>query len=327
MKLRALWFATLAFFICSSTGVAIHFANTGSANLQGSFRASWELRENAPPPTVTMLFTGDIMLGRYIKTLRSLNGGDFPFTYMPDIIEQTKSQLQTHKLDLVVGNLEGPISTSNYVNPGTAMIFNFDPEVATLLKDVGFTTLDLANNHAYDQGESGYTETLQFLEDADLDAFGHPNTPDSPYSYIEYEFEAASVGFLGLHDATVSLDMDLALEKIQEYDAEVDFLIIGVHWGPEYFTTAPQYIVDMAHQMVDAGADFIWGHHPHVVQNSEIYNDAPIYYSLGNFVFDQYWSRATQEGLVVGLKIGSKGQVTVTEIPVELVNLGEPKPL
>jgi hypothetical protein len=120
-------------------------------------------------------------------------------------------------------------------------------------------------------------------------------------------------------------------------------LIVGVHWGYEYEDIARQNIVDKAHQFVDAGADFIWGTHPHVVQNSEQYKERWIYYSLGNFVFDQYWSAATQKGLVLGLKIESTPpseptepsqvlpqeegyfQVTIQEFPVQLVNQGEPQ--
>ena len=75
--------------------------------------------------------------------------------------------------------------------------------------------------------------------------------------------------------------------------------------------------------MVDSGVDFIWGTHPHVIQNSEVYKNAPIYYSLGNFVFDQYWSEATQTGLVVGLLIEGD-EITTTEITVDIINQGEP---
>ena len=75
---------------------------------------------------------------------------------------------------------------------------------------------------------------------------------------------------------------------------------------------------------MDSGADFIWGHHPHVVQNHETYNGVPIYYSLGNFVFDQYFSDEVREGLVLGVKI-EDGQLTVVEQMVDLVDGAQPK--
>lgn len=286
---------------------------------------------------ISILLTGDIMLDRYIATLRDRALADqdssndlFPFTHMPEVIQAVKDQLGTTELDLVLGNLEGPITDSNYKNNGTAMVFNFKPSVVELLKTVGFTTFNMANNHTLDMGKTGPQQTHDYLAAAEIEAFGHPDTPNGDYSFISYEFNGIKLGFLGLNDAVIDLDTPAALEKIKEVDGQVDVLIIAVHWGTEYLTEAPDFIVEMGHQFVDAGADFIWGTHPHVVQNHELYNGKWIYYSLGNFVFDQYWSAATQEGLVLGLKIekASDGTFTLTpkEVMVDLINQGEPTP-
>jgi poly-gamma-glutamate synthesis protein (capsule biosynthesis protein) len=129
---------------------------------------------------------------------------------------------------------------------------------------------------------------------------------------------------LGLNDVITHLDLDAAVARIKELDPQVDTLIVAVHWGFEYEPTARETTASKAHQMVDAGADFIWGSHPHVIQNSETYNGVQIYYSLGNFVFDQYFSDAVREGLVLGLKI-QDGHITVVEQVVDLVNGAEPK--
>ncbi len=158
-----------------------------------------------------------------------------------------------------------------------------------------------------------------------VDVCGLPDAPGGPWRFISYDFGDTTVGFLGLADLEFNLDEDAAVAKIQALDSQVDFLIVSIHWGVEYTKTASDFIQNEAHRYVDAGADFIWGHHPHVIQNSELYNGVPIYYSLGNFVFDQYWSEDTQEGLVVGLKIQGDN-VTTVEVLVDLVNLGEPKP-
>lgn len=278
-------------------------------------------KEGSDP--VTILFTGDMMLGRYIATLRERNGGDFPFTYMPDVIAAVEAELEVEELDLVVGNLEGPI-VEDQIAYGD-MVFRFAPEIAPLLKKVGFTTVSLANNHSVNQSFAGLDETRSHLSAAGVDNFGHPNTSDGEHSFLRYEYPNLSIGFLGLNHTDFKLDLPSTLEVIKRHNEEVDFLVIGIHWGAEYLKIAPDTIQDMGHQFVDAGADMIWGHHPHVVQNSEIYNDAPIYYSLGNFVFDQYWSQPTQEGLVLGVKL-ENGEVTVKEVWVDLVNMGEPKP-
>lgn len=275
---------------------------------------------------ITMLFTGDIMLGRYIAVLKERKGGDFPFTYMPEVIDAVEAGLGTHEIDLVLGNVEGPISTSNYVNPGTAMRFNFKPEVADQLAEAGFTTVTMANNHSLDQGEERFKESKLFLTNAGINAFGHADRHDGDWSFTTEKFSNKIIGFLGLnHTVQDKLDWPVVYERIKELDKQVDFLVIAIHWGTEYAPMANEQITQWAHNMVDSGADFIWGHHPHVIQNREVYKGAPIYYSLGNFVFDQYWSQKTQEGLVVGLKL--KGdEVVTTEVIVDLVNQGEPKP-
>lgn len=286
------------------------------------YEAAWSKKEGSE--IIAMLFTGDIMLDRYVETLMNQNGGDFPFTYMPEIITTIESALDVEELDLVVGNLEGPITDSSYQNDGQAMIFNFKPSVVDLLSRAGFTTFSMANNHALDMGKDGVKKTHDYLEAAGIEAFGHPDTANGEYSFITYDFAGTTVGFLGLNDAVIRLDTDAALVKIKELDPLVDFLIIGVHWGWEYEPTARESVVAKAHAFVESGADFIWGHHPHVVQNHEVYQDVHIYYSLGNFVFDQYFSDEVREGLVVGLKI-ENGELTVVEQMVDLVNGAEPK--
>jgi len=273
-------------------------------------------------PEITMILTGDIMLGRYIATLRGRNGGNFPFTYMPEIIALAKEKLASQKIDIIAGNLEGPITdTQTYYGD---MVFRFEPEVAELLKNTGFTTLGLANNHIFNQTRAGYTTTQNYLTGVGIKSFGEPDTANGESSTAIYNFGDTSIGFLGLNDTDFNLDEAQAIQKIQELNEQVDVLIVSIHWGTEYQKIANNTIVKMAHSFVDAGADMIWGHHPHVVQNSEIYAGAPIYYSLGNFVFDQYWSEETQKGLVLALKMKNR-KIEVQEIPVDLVNLGEPK--
>lgn len=277
---------------------------------------------------ISFLFTGDVMLGRYIAVLQQKKGGDFPFTYMPELLSSAEATLND-ELDFVVGNLEGPITDSDYVNPGTAMIFNFDPDVVPdSLKKAGFTTLSMANNHTLDMGASGVEQTYSYLSQVGLQGFGHPDTPVGPYSHFTQEIEGVRITFLGLNDAVIPLDEAAALEEIRRLDADCDFLIVSVHWGPEYLETAPDSVVSLGHDFVEAGADFIHGHHPHRVQNFEEYQGVPIYYSLGNFVFDQYWSSYTQEGQVVLLQLKSTEEglkLRHEAWMVDLINQGEPK--
>lgn len=285
--------------------------------------------ERAPDTEpISFLFTGDIMLGRYIGVLRDQKGGDFPFTYMPELLASAELVLQD-ELDFVVGNLEGPITDSNYVNPGTAMIFNFDPDVVpNQLKEAGFTTLTMANNHTLDMGADGVRQTHDYLAEVGVEAYGHPDTPTGEFSTVSYEIEGKRITFLGLNDAVISLDETAAIEEVRRLDQECDFLVVSIHWGTEYLEFAPDSVVDLGHRLVEAGADFIHGHHPHRVQNYENYLGVPIYYSLGNFVFDQYWSSYTQEGQVVLLQLIPTEDGFILDHQdwmVDLVNQGEPK--
>lgn len=285
-------------------------------NLSGNSLTS-KISAKTSEPSVTILMTGDIMLGRYIATLRVRQKGEFPFTYMPEILARAGTP------DLVMGNLEGPIAAKQIA--WGDLIFRFDPEAAILLKKVGFTGFTLANNHTYNQGVAGYAETRETLTAAGLDSFGQPDTATAEWSSIIYEIKGMKIGFLGLDDIDYKIKEAETIAKIQELAAQTDFLIIAPHWGIEYKKIASSRQVDLAHKFIDAGADFIWGTHPHVVQNSEVYKDKTVYYSLGNFVFDQYWSAETQKGLVLALTL-TGGKADVLEIPVALVNQGEPKP-
>lgn len=318
-----LWSALLIFV----TGLSPVLAAPKGFFLNGNkAEEEWEAKQGEEDP-IAVLMTGDMMLGRYIATLRERNGGDFPFTYMPEVIDAVETALNVDKLDIIAGNLEGPI-VEQQVAYGD-LVFRFAPEVAPLLKKVGFTTLQLSNNHTFNQTRAGFTETVNHLHNAGVDGFGHPDTVNGEWSVLRYDFNRTSLAFLGFNDTDFKLNMEEALAKIKELDAQVDVLIVGIHWGFEYEPTARESMVNKAHQFVDAGADFIWGTHPHVIQNHEQYNGKWIYYSLGNFVFDQYWSAPTQEGLVLGLKIEDQnGTLTLTpaEIYVDLVNKGEPKP-
>ena len=116
------------------------------------------------------------------------------------------------------------------------------------------------------------------------------------------------VGLFGVNLTVPKPDLDLVLEKIIEYktDNPTNILFIFPHWGIEYENVATELQNQWAHLMIDAGADAIIGSHPHVVQNIEVYNGKPIFYSLGNFIFDQYFSEDVQKGLCLNIFIDKK---------------------
>lgn len=296
-----------------------------------------------PPQPVTIVAFGDMMLDRYVWTLMQRNGLDYPFVHVPELIEsllrdegevsstseegggdasqaQSTSQVQvsTAQPDFLFANLEGPISDSKYVNPGTAMIFNFKPMVTEMLNKYGFNLLSLANNHAYDMGETGATQTRQYLTQAGIHHFGDARAIRAESVWTTtLKDKGVTLSFIGFND-TVSdhLDYTAATELIHSLEEKSDFTIVSIHWGAEYRTQPTATQVEHAQQFVQAGADAILGHHPHVIMSKDGSpvewfegpdGKRPIYYSLGNFIFDQYFQQNVQEGLGVILEL-KKGE-------------------
>ena len=269
--------------------------------------STWAAKQRDTEP-VTIVAFGDMMLGRYVWTLMERNGHDYPFEFFPDLLETMLIPEDGTALipepDFLFANLEGPISDANYTNPGTAMMFNFKPIVVDTIKKYGFNLLTLANNHAYDMGESGVTQTRLNLTDAGIHHFGDA-AGIRPGTTWTTTVKDTTLTFFGVnHTLQDLLDFEELNEHIRAAEEEADFTIVTIHWGTEYNHEPSPNQVEQAHAMVDAGADLIIGHHPHVIQSSEIYHGTPIYYSLGNFVFDQYFQDDVQEGL--GLTITLK---------------------
>ncbi len=259
-----------------------------------------------PSPEVTMIAAGDIMIDRYVRTLMERNTPDYPF-------EKISPQGLLRSGHIIHANLEGPV-TDERPRVGD-VIFKFDPEMIDILIRHGINLVTIANNHTLDQGATGFENTKKYLTKAGLAWVGHPLNETEGHTYIT-EINGLKIGFIGFHDATIRLDVDKAIADIKSLDPLVDHLVVTIHWGPEY-VPASQRQKDLGHAFIDAGADAIVGHHPHVVQEIEWYNEKPIIYSLGNFIFDQYWSQATQKGLTIGL-IFSPNNIELYEFPISL---------
>lgn len=261
--------------------------------------------------TIKIIAFGDMMLGRHVRTLMDRNGKDYVFSGLD-------WEAMTSEYDVVHGNLEGPIK-GNGKSGGTAMNFAFNRDIAPFLKERGFTVVSIANNHALDAGWDARDETMQVLNENGVGFCGHPT--ETPYDAVYFgETEGgASYAFLCFQDVTHAVDKNGAVELIGKVGTEVDYVIVSVHWGAEYKNTANKRQVELGHAFVDAGADFVIGHHPHVVENFEIYNGVPIFYSLGNFIFDQYWAQSVQKELAIGIEMGPDAISGELSYSIELI--------
>lgn len=262
-----------------------------------------------PPDRVTFIAVGDIMMDRAVRDHMNKYGLDYPF--------QKIDRRFFQEADILLGNLEGPV-VAKKTNFGH-LTFGMSPDIIPTLKDFGFDMFALANNHGLDQGWSGHDSTKQLLSEASIGWFGHPAGELHEENILFSKVKGVRFAFIGLTDVYNKAGREQ--EAIKNIHAvlgairdKVDYIVVFPHWGPEYVKKPAARQVNFAHAFIDAGADIIIGHHPHVVQEKEFYNGKWIYYSLGNFIFDQYWSKETQKGLVIRVTFQG-GKISVEEFP------------
>lgn len=239
-----------------------------------------------------LLFAGDIMLGRFVETLGKEKGDSaFPFKEVTDFLKEHTT----------IANLEGPIPHVHEPTPINGFTFSFPGYVPEVLRKAGISAVSLANNHMFDHGVDGYTQTKLALDKGGVAHFGG-YTPTQA-DYFETKIGDKETIVYGITMIATGWDEAQAIEVTKELRLAHPgaYLIAFLHWGDEY-KTQNIYQRAFAHVLIDNGVDAIIGSHPHVVQGIELYNKKPIIYSLGNFVFDQYWSKETQDGVMVKIE-------------------------
>ncbi len=242
--------------------------------------------------TATILLGGDVMLARSVM-IESIKTGDYAYPFRK-IANLTKSA------DIFFVNLENPI-VSGCPKTDSGFKFCTDPKMIEGLLFAGVDVVTLSNNHASNYGQEGIEETKKILDQSGIKFVGFDNLETIKVGDIK-------IGFLGF-DFLTNTPKDLDFKLISESKKEVDFLVVGIHWGVEYKSEPEIYQKDLAKKIVESGADVIAGHHPHWVQKIEYLEGKPIYYSLGNLVFDQMWSEETKKGLLVKLTVNKKGKI------------------
>jgi poly-gamma-glutamate synthesis protein (capsule biosynthesis protein) len=264
-----------------------------------------------PDPVIGILFGGDMMFDRWIREKAMKRGNTFVF-------DGVRDELESH--DLVVANLEGPItdkpskSMTSVIGSHDNYIFTFDPGWARTLAQEGIGPVSLGNNHISNQGQDGVVQTRKFLDDAGVPYFGDQDADDR---ISIQDIRGTSIAFVG-YDEFSPDGKTHAFDDIARAKSLADIVILYAHWGSEYLPTRDD-VRSLAHSFVDAGCDAVIGSHPHVVQDSETYVGKTIYYSLGNFVFDQYQQADTKRGLLVSMTIDpSTKAVSFRDIPIEL---------
>lgn len=288
---------------------------------------------------VTFLAVGDIMISRGVA--RSIDrAGDplAPFKKMEEVLLST---------DFNFGNLESPIS-GNDKKVGKGLVFNMRRRDAAGLKKYNFKVLNLANNHALDQGLKGLQFTRQALAEDGFTYLGVGDNLAEAWRPKSIEVKGVKIGFVGASYASyndsgaVRNEYVARIEDEQRLESAInelkksgtDFIIATMHAGAEYQRRPGPAAIAFARKAIDAGADMVIGAHPHWVQITEEYKGKYIFYSLGNFIFDQEWSRDTKEGLALKITLTCKKTSELAEraveqielIPVIIENYSTPRP-
>ncbi|MBT4349429.1 AmmeMemoRadiSam system protein B [bacterium] len=246
---------------------------------------------------VSSLFFGDLMLDRHVGEVIDSKGIEYIFQGLA-----SEENRFFWGQDILSANLEGTVTNNgDHYLPDIIYDFAWHPDLVKKTQQYNFNHFTLANNHVTDQGQRGIEETRLNLSDLDISFSGCPDGEVGDCSFTIKEVAGKKIGLAAFSMVYHLFDQTQAQEIIANLREETDFMIVNVHWGSEYTHQFSNVQQNVGHGLIDAGADVIIGHHPHVVQGMEVYKNKAIFYSLGNFVFDQYFSLETQEGLAVGI--------------------------
>jgi poly-gamma-glutamate synthesis protein (capsule biosynthesis protein) len=280
---------------------------------------------------ISLIAVGDVSFSRAVeRAVKRANDINYPLLKIRDYFKTA---------DLVFGNLETPITKGAEI-PDFEMIFRSNPGTEQALKKAGFSILSLANNHTPNFGEKGLIDTFNYLKEAGIEYAGAGRNNIEANGSLFIEKEGIKIALLAYNDndvvpnsyeasenraGTAFMRTDKMIEAVKEAKKEANFVIVSMHSGIEYVNEPNKSQVNFARTAIDSGADLIIGHHPHVVQVMEKYKDKFIFYSLGNFIFDQPQSIETREGIAIKVYFTKNNINKISILPVFMEKLAQPR--
>jgi poly-gamma-glutamate capsule biosynthesis protein CapA/YwtB (metallophosphatase superfamily) len=262
--------------------------------------------------------------------------------------------LEEHDLKFCV--LEGPVSDRGEAFPGKMSVHHSGRETILPVKKAGFDIVTIANNHILDLQRDAFHDTLKILDEVGIMYVGGGMDIYKARKPVIIEKKGVRIGFLGYasfyprgFQATETRsgiaqirvnplyppphmdeeDLQHALTNIEQTKARADVVVVAYHWGISHTRTLTTYQKALAYQSVEAGADLVFGGHPHILQGIEVYQGKVICYSFGNFVFewvksfaDAPWSNTIRETMLLSCLMGKQGLEGVYFRPVVLNSEG-----
>jgi len=261
--------------------------------------------QNADQARVRFLALGDINLGRSVGQILLRDSINYPFNRAVPVFRQ---------YDVVFANLESQITDQGgeTQHPRDRYIFSAPPQAALALSQAGVSVVSTANNHAFDYGMRGLSETLDFLKAAGIHSTGSSKDSVGLFPPALVRRNGITLGFVaysefvnqkGAWQGRISLfDAKRATREISVLREVADVIIASYHGGVEYVERPSKYTLSQMRQLVELGADIVIGHHPHVPQGVEQYKGKWIFHSLGNFLFLQPQREWTQKSYAVAVE-------------------------
>ena len=257
---------------------------------------------------VVIIAAGDLMMGGSALPIIDKRGVDYPF-------DSTRNYILN--ADFAVANLEAPFTQGGTYFEKKKYRFKVPTDYADVVLRAGFDVLTLANNHILDYGYEGLYSTLNVLKRLNISSCGAGRDLESAEEGVVVQKGCWRVGFLA-YSLTYPSDfwasskkcgtafpmnkrLRARIERMKREEA--DIVVVSFHWGGELMDRPKGYQRYWAHKAVEYGADLVIGHHPHVVQGFEIYNNRLIAYSLGNYVFGSY-SKNVDFGMLLKVRFG-----------------------
>jgi poly-gamma-glutamate synthesis protein (capsule biosynthesis protein) len=316
--------------------VNLHSADTAGEETEGDLQEATQPEWTGPLPglaeggddVVELVAVGDIMLSRTVEERTEVYGSTYPFEAVAELVRGA---------DIAIGHLECPLTV--YGDPiDKRFLFRAHPRNADALAWAGFDVLNLASNHVLDFGQEGFEQTLEAVRGAGLAYVGAGLSAEEAHAPVVQEVRSRKIAFLayaatrwkGSPEVPTSEQISFAelatiQEDVQRAKQLADLVVVIMHLGTEYQSRPDEEQLTVSRAAIDAGACLVIGHHPHVVQGTEVYRGGFIAYSLGNFIFDIDTLEAAREGAILRVLLGDAGVEAVDLIPVRIEDDVQPR--
>lgn len=280
------------------------------------------------PPRITFLFTGNIVPARCVQAkIDAISNPDYPYEELRELISAA---------DLAVGTLNATISDFTHMTGcvDTFLLVGRSTNAAALAR-AGFDAMSVATNHIKNCGvvrcgERAFLDTLDNLQQAGIRPIGAGRSLEEALQPQVFEIKGIRFVFVSLGEIEPSAfaapgtpgiapldDANLRAAIVAARELG-DVVIVLPHWGPEYSTTPNYRQLHFAQVAVEAGADLVVGNHTHTVQALQTFAGVPVFYGLGNFMFDQAWSLPTQQGVALLVTFEGQRYVGYEFVPVHI---------